>query len=341
MKKWGDKKSKRIRLTLLTIVLCLIPFSLNKYFSFHRLIPIVFEKVPEKPDESPEKPELIIKPLPRKVEPKQSERLIVPEKIPLPTTVYEVFNPLPSKEEVRIELHAMLEKSRTGLRVVKGFHIPPVEYQFDAKKLIIPVGLIAVGAVAHHSGNKDFFNISRPKKDVEQYRYDDYLQYMIAPSLFVLDAIGDEKHHPIDQFFVTTLAYGLTALQVRNLKGWIDTTRPDGGKNSFPSGHTAVASVGAHIIYKEFKDTNPWIAYSGYAALGAVAAGRVINNRHWLSDIVAGAGFGILSTELAYLMYFPVRNAITNQSNKIFGKYMIVTPIATPRGFGLQTNYYF
>ena len=30
---------------------------------------------------------------------------------------------------------------------------------------------------------------------------------------------------------------------------------------------------------------------------------RVLNNRHWVSDVLAGAGIGILSTNLAYLSH--------------------------------------
>ena len=35
----------------------------------------------------------------------------------------------------------------------------------------------------------------------------------------------------------------------------------------------------------------------------SVAAFRMINNKHWQSDVVAGAGFGILSAHLAYLSH--------------------------------------
>ncbi len=34
-----------------------------------------------------------------------------------------------------------------------------------------------------------------------------------------------------------------------------------------------------------------------------VGAMRVMNNRHWISDVMVGAGIGILSTNLAYLTH--------------------------------------
>jgi membrane-associated phospholipid phosphatase len=34
-----------------------------------------------------------------------------------------------------------------------------------------------------------------------------------------------------------------------------------------------------------------------------IGIARVYNNRHWVSDVVAGAGIGILSTKIVYLTY--------------------------------------
>ena len=76
----------------------------------------------------------------------------------------------------------------------------------------------------------------------------------------------------------------------RGTKYLVNERRPDGGKYSFPSGHTANAFLGAHIAYKEFKDSNPWLAYSGYALGLFVAGSRIYNNRHWVADVIAGAG---------------------------------------------------
>ena len=37
------------------------------------------------------------------------------------------------------------------------------------------------------------------------------------------------------------------------------------------------------------------------------------NRDHWFSDVVAGAGFGIISTKAAYLVYPYIRNALTHK----------------------------
>ena len=78
--------------------------------------------------------------------------------------------------------------------------------------------------------------------------------------------------------------------------------RPDGSQaNSWPSGHTATAFVGATLLHKEYGLTrSPWFSVAGYGVATATGVMRVLNNRHWVSDVMSGAGIGIMSTELGY-----------------------------------------
>ena len=69
---------------------------------------------------------------------------------------------------------------------------------------------------------------------------------------------------------------------------------------SFPSGHTTQAFTNAAVLYNEFKDTSPVLAYSGFAFAATTGTFRMINNKHFLSDVLAGAGIGILVTQLVY-----------------------------------------
>ena len=80
--------------------------------------------------------------------------------------------------------------------------------------------------------------------------------------------------------------------------------RPDGSsRNSFPSGHTATAFMGAEFLRKEYWDVSPWIGVAGYAVAAGTGFFRMYNNRHWLTDVLTGAGIGILSTQAAYWLY--------------------------------------
>lgn len=338
-----------LKTALFIILFLLLTFPLDKYSPdriFESSIPgkQKEEQKPVEEEKSIEK-EKLVSSVPKEKKKKVEDKLSQVKLEPLPVSISQIdlqSVAIPD-DSILIGMDQLIASLGTSeLRIVKKFYIPPVEYKTDFKKLILPASLITVGALASQTEDyRDIIPIPRPDGKVKQHRYDDYLQYVVPSTLFIYDIFGKEKHHPIDQFFVMGISYGLTALEVRNLKSILKEERPDGGSNSFPSGHTAVAFVGAHMIYKEFKDSNPFIAYSGYAMAGAVGVGRMINNRHWLSDVVAGAGFAILSVELAYMVYFPVRNLITNGANKLLGKYFIVTPVMRPQELGLQMNYTF
>jgi len=93
-------------------------------------------------------------------------------------------------------------------------------------------------------------------------------------------------------------------LSVNYLKGATNKLRPSGANSrSFPSGHTATAFVGAEFMRQEFSESSPWYGYVGYSMATATGALRMMNDQHWLSDVLAGAGVGIISTRLTYLAY--------------------------------------
>ncbi len=100
----------------------------------------------------------------------------------------------------------------------------------------------------------------------------------------------------------SAMSYALMALIVNPIKYTAKEMRPDGStRNSWPSGHTATAFVSATILHKEYGLTrSPWYSVAGYMIATATGVMRVLNNRHWVSDVLSGAGVGIFSTELAY-----------------------------------------
>lgn len=132
---------------------------------------------------------------------------------------------------------------------------------------------------------------------------DNYTQFAPAVLALGLNVAGVEGRSDLGRFAVSSaLAYGIMAGIVNPIKYGAKELRPDGStRNSFPSGHTATAFVSATILHKEYGLTrSPWYSIAGYGVATATGVMRVLNNRHWVSDVLSGAGIGIFSTELAY-----------------------------------------
>jgi membrane-associated phospholipid phosphatase len=84
----------------------------------------------------------------------------------------------------------------------------------------------------------------------------------------------------------------LNEVITESLKVAVNRDRPNGGHDSFPSGHTSATFATAAILQSDFG----WGAgAAAYALGGFVAWSRVRSNNHWLSDVVSGGVIGILS----------------------------------------------
>ena len=132
---------------------------------------------------------------------------------------------------------------------------------------------------------------------------DDYLQFFGPTAVVGLKLGGYEGRSDWPRLLASAaLSYGVMAGFVNGIKYTAKEMRPDGSTaNSWPSGHTATAFVGASLLHKEYGLTrSPWFSVAGYGMATATGVMRVLNNRHWISDVMSGAGIGILSTELGY-----------------------------------------
>lgn len=137
-----------------------------------------------------------------------------------------------------------------------------------------------------------------------RHSYDDFLQYSPAAATILLKACGVESRHSWGRM-LTADAIGfatMTAL-VNAGKYSARQLRPDHStRNSFPSGHTATAFAAATMLHKEYGEASPWYSIAGYGAATITGISRILNNRHWISDVIAGAGIGIISMELGYYL---------------------------------------
>ena len=136
-------------------------------------------------------------------------------------------------------------------------------------------------------------------------RIDDYTQFF-GPAMTVgLKLGGVEGRSDWPRLFASAaMSYGIMAGFVNGIKYTAKEMRPDGSTaNSWPSGHTATSFVGATLLHKEYGLTrSPWYSVAGYGVATATGIMRILNNRHWISDVMSGAGIGIMSTELGYAL---------------------------------------
>lgn len=172
------------------------------------------------------------------------------------------------------------------------------------KMTYLAVPLFIAGGLTFNEGNH-FQNLRNQYIPKFRYHYDDYLQYLPAAVMLGLKVGGVEGRSSWGRMLVSdAFSTLLMASVVNGLKYTVKKQRPDGSsRNSFPSGHTATAFMAATMLHKEYGLTrSPWYSIGGYAVATATAVSRQMNNRHWISDVLVGAGIGILSTELGYYL---------------------------------------
>ena len=131
---------------------------------------------------------------------------------------------------------------------------------------------------------------------------DDYLQYLPAAVMVGMKLGGAEGRSSWGRMLASD-AFSAVIMGgvVYSLKQSTRVMRPDGSNdNSFPSGHTATAFMTATMLTKEYGHISPWIGIGAYSVATATGLMRMANNKHWLSDVLTGAGIGILSTEAGY-----------------------------------------
>ena len=152
--------------------------------------------------------------------------------------------------------------------------------------------------------NENIKNVIWNKYPHNTVTIDNYLQWVPAIAVYALNMAGIHgEHNFLDRSMIYALSNLFMGMSVYVVKNGSHEQRPDGSDYlSFPSGHTAEAFLSAEFLMQEYKNLSIWYGIGGYAMATSVAYLRMYNNKHWFSDVVAGAGFGILSTRFAYIL---------------------------------------
>jgi membrane-associated phospholipid phosphatase len=166
-------------------------------------------------------------------------------------------------------------------------------------KEILPVSLITVGSALNYSNFRYF--VREKIGNTTNIRLDNYIQYAPIAEVYIADIAGLKHENTVwNQTKYMAISEIITSAIVQSIKFITKVRRPNGGSYSFPSGHTSNAFSSATVLYLEFRRDNLPVALSGYGFSTATGILRITNNRHWISDVLAGAGIGILVTNLVY-----------------------------------------
>ncbi len=192
-------------------------------------------------------------------------------------------------------------KSRTNPAV------KPYKFLDDQTWVGIPLFLSGLIAKSEKTAFRQDYNNPNTKIRLIKTNFhneiDNYTQYVPLALTIGLKIAGVESRSDWPRFWASSAASAaIMAGLVNGIKYTASEMRPDGStRNSWPSGHTATAFLAATILHKEYGLTrSPWYSVGAYTLATATGVMRVLNNRHWISDVLSGAGIGILSVELGY-----------------------------------------
>jgi hypothetical protein len=236
-------------------------------------------------------------------------------------------------------VNAQISAKNDSLQIIK-----PHNLKFKTNQLIIPAALFTYGIIAIESDYLKLVNTElrdELKESIDKkVTIDDFTQYAPAVSVYALNNLGIKgKNNLRDRTIILGTSYLLMGSSVYALKNITKIERPDGSSNnSFPSGHTATAFAGAEFLWQEYKNVNIWYGITGYAVATGTGLFRIYNARHWLSDVVMGAGIGILTTKIAYWIFPYVDNHIFKSNKKVHSTMIAPFYNGNQMGIGMLIN---
>jgi len=156
---------------------------------------------------------------------------------------------------------------------------------------------------------------------------------MPVAGAWLLGCTGVKARHGFgERTLITATSYAALAVLVNVPKICVNEKRPETpNRNSFPSGHTATAFMGAELVRIEY---GTWPAVGAYAVATGIGVMRMYNGKHWLHDVVAGAGVGILSARIGEWSCKLCRKAL--HKGRSDNKGLVLMPLVQPVSGGYR-----
>ena len=196
---------------------------------------------------------------------------------------------------------------------------PKNQDKISYKQFIAPVALVTTGALLVNTAlNNDLqSNANRFFGENFHTSADNYLPFVPVAQIYLGKTFGFKPKNNFKQQTINILvANAIMGTVVFATKNIAKEERPDQSDNlSFPSGHTATAFTNASLLYYEYKDSNLWYASSGFLFATATGILRIANNKHYTSDVLAGAGIG-LASGLIVSYWNPFKSVTFGKKNK-------------------------
>ena len=238
----------------------------------------------------------------------------------LPDSTAEQQQQPPPPQEQRADANEPPTPAHTGLHALFGDFIEDVKHLPSAQNAYI-AGIGGALALAAHPADQSF--------NARLLSHYDGVNLAFAPGKYIGDTpeqialslgayvYGRAFHQPKVSHLGMDLiqAQLLTEMLVEPIKFATGRQRPDGSNHqSFPSGHAAVTFATATVIERHLGWRK---AILGYTIASYVAASRLHDNRHYLSDVIFGAAVGSIAG----------RTVVHHPSD-----YWAFTPVSVPGG---------
>jgi len=199
-----------------------------------------------------------------------------------------------------------------------------------ASTFILPAALVTYGALSfelHPLRTFDYYIRDQIRNSAPNFQTNAETFFLFTPIALVygLNLAGVQgRNNFADRTAIIAIAGIIGGVSDYSLKHLTHRASPGAAPISFPSGHTLAAFAGAEFLQQEYGDQSPIYTIIGYTFAVTTGVFRLYNRDHWFSDVVAGAGIGMLSTKVSYLVYPYIRKWLTHTDKN--GKSTFVLP---------------